>query len=145
MRLLGIRRFRRRRRIKLRLRNIVFLFSWLWVLAVMPNELKIIGLIGWPIIWKLAPLALKKAIYPQGENPGHVYVIQDKETELYKIGRTTNLERRLRELGVGRTARLISSKRVGDCHAVEKSAHKRYRRNRLPQTEYFKLPRPPEI
>lgn len=76
---------------------------------------------------------------------GVVYVIQDTSTGLYKIGRTTNMERRMRELGVGKTARLIDSKAVNDAAAVEKAAHKRYKDSRLPQTEYFKLNSRPRI
>ena len=88
---------------------------------------------------------LSGAFKPSGDSPGTVYVIQDKETGLYKIGRTTNMQRRMRELGVGKTARLITSKSVGDAPAVEKAAHQRYKANRLPQTEYFKLGSPPAI
>jgi hypothetical protein len=76
---------------------------------------------------------------------GTVYVIQDIGTGLYKIGRTTDMDRRMRELGVGKSARLIASKRVGDAPAVERAAHQRYRANRLPQTEYFRLSGPPVI
>lgn len=76
---------------------------------------------------------------------GTVYVIQDLGTGLYKIGRTTNMNRRMRELGVGRSARLVTSKQVRDANAVERAAHQRYRAYRLPQTEYFKLDAPPEI
>ena len=87
----------------------------------------------------------RSAAPPEGLNPGSVYVIRDKDTGLYKIGRTGNMERRMRELGVGKTAELISHHAVGDMVAVEKAAHERYKANRLPQTEYFKLSKPPFI
>ena len=90
---------------------------------------------------------LARAI-PSANNPelaGTVYVIQDIQSRLYKIGRTTNLQRRMKELGVGATARLISSKQVSNAAEVERRAHQRYKSARLPQTEYFKLDRPPMI
>jgi hypothetical protein len=80
-----------------------------------------------------------------GGRAGTVYVIQDISTGLYKIGITTNMQRRMRELGVGTTARLVEQKQVSDARAVEKAAHKRYKAQRLPQTEYFRLDRPPTI
>jgi len=76
---------------------------------------------------------------------GHVYVIQDKRTGLYKIGRTTDLNRRMRELGVGKSSRLIQSKEVDNAPLSEKEAHKKYKDSRLPQTEYFNLDNPPSI
>lgn len=76
---------------------------------------------------------------------GSVYVIQDLRTGLYKIGLTTNMKRRMRELGVGETARLVKERKVDDAVAVEKAAHKRYKAHRLRQTEYFNLSEPPEI
>lgn len=76
---------------------------------------------------------------------GWIYVIQDKTTGLYKIGRTKNIDRRMKELGVGKSARLIKRKFVADCHKAEKDLHQRYKSQRLPQTEYFKLKTPPMI
>ena len=76
---------------------------------------------------------------------GFVYVVQDIESKLYKIGRTQNMERRMQELGVGKTARLVNSKYVPDAIKIERQAHIRYKSNRLPQTEYFRLQQPPSI
>jgi hypothetical protein len=76
---------------------------------------------------------------------GTVYVIQDSATGLYKIGRTGNMERRMAELGVGKSARLISQHPTSDAAALESAAHRRYRNQRLPQTEYFRLSAPPTI
>jgi len=86
-----------------------------------------------------------KPLKPQTDKSGWVYVIQDNTTRLYKIGRTKNIERRLKELGVGKSARLIQRKLVADCYAVERAAHQRYKTHRLPQTEYFKLSSAPII
>ena len=80
---------------------------------------------------------------PSGD--GYVYVIQDIDTGLYKIGVTNNPERRLKELGVGNSAVLISYDYFQNAREVEKNAHKRYSDYRLPQTEYFKLNQPPSI
>ena len=43
---------------------------------------------------------------------GYVYVILHKDTNLYKIGRTTNQSRRFKELEVGDLTKLIKSYRV---------------------------------
>jgi len=76
---------------------------------------------------------------------GFVYVVQDTDSKLYKIGRTQNMDRRMQELGVGRTATLIASNYVSDAVETERQAHIRYKSYRLPQTEYFRLPHPPSI
>ena len=76
---------------------------------------------------------------------GYVYVIQDIESSLYKIGITIDPERRLKELGVGNSAVLISCDYYPNAKEIEKNSHKRYAESRLPQTEYFKLNQPPEI
>ena len=79
------------------------------------------------------------------DGDGYVYVIQDIDTCLYKIGITNNPDRRLKELGVGNTAVLISCEYYENAREIEKNAHKRYGKYRLPQTEYFKLNQPPAI
>lgn len=76
---------------------------------------------------------------------GTVYVLQHIDTGLYKIGRTTNMKARMRTLGVGKTTRLISSRYVSNAAEVEKAAHRRYKGQRLPQTEYFRLDSAPSI
>ena len=76
---------------------------------------------------------------------GYVYVIQDINSGLYKIGITIDPDRRLKELGVGNSSILISCEYYPNARDIEKNAHKRYSEFRLPQTEYFKLDNPPEI
>lgn len=76
---------------------------------------------------------------------GYVYVIQDVESGLYKIGITIDPDRRFKELGVDNTAILISCDYYPNARDIEKAAHRRYSEFRLPQTEYFKLNQPPEI
>jgi predicted GIY-YIG superfamily endonuclease len=99
-----------------------------------------LSIYAWQMLWKvLAGLGNN-----QGD-AGVVYVIEEMRTGLYKIGMTTNLERRMRELGVGKTARLVQQRQVSDARAVERAAHERYKAHRIPQTEYFKLNSPPSI
>ena len=76
---------------------------------------------------------------------GYVYVIQDLDSGLFKIGYTKNPERRFDELGVGLTAQEISCDYFDNARDVEKAAHKKYSDARLPQSEYFKLYQPPVI
>ena len=47
-------------------------------------------------------------------------------TGMYKIGRTKDLERRKKELGVRMSADLIKAQFFNDCRAVEKRIHKEY-------------------
>jgi hypothetical protein len=79
------------------------------------------------------------------DRKGHVYVLQDIRTGLYKIGRTSDMSRRMKELGVGKTSRIVDSKIVDDSYKVEREAHFRYKNSRLPQSEYFNLDSPPSI
>ena len=79
------------------------------------------------------------------DKEGHVYLIQDISTGLYKIGITKNMEKRMKQLGVGDTARLIDDIFVPDARAREKALHKKYADARLPQTEYFKVGYQPSL
>ena len=74
---------------------------------------------------------------------GTVYVIQNISTGLYKIGITTNMQQRMRQLRVGKSSRLIGQRWSSDARAVERAAHQRYKAQRIPQTEYFNLSTPP--
>ena len=70
---------------------------------------------------------------------GHVYLIQDIKTGLYKIGITKNMEKRMKQLGVGDTAKLVDDIFVPDARGREKQLHEKYKDARLPQTEYFNI------
>ncbi len=98
-----------------------------------------------PFIPNLSSLISSAQPYQGKSSLGTVYVIQDTATGLYKIGRTTNMERRMRELGVGKTARLVNYRQVANADQVESMAHRRYKSHRLPQTEYFRLSTPPTV
>ena len=76
---------------------------------------------------------------------GHVYLIQDNRTGLYKIGITKNMEKRMKQLGVGQTAKLIDDIFVPDAKEREKQLHKKYKDARLPQTEYFNIGYQPSL
>ena len=70
---------------------------------------------------------------------GHVYLIKDIRSGLYKIGITKNMGKRMKQLGVGDTAELIDDIFVPDARDREKQLHKKYKDARLPQTEYFNI------
>ena len=60
------------------------------------------------------------------DKEGHVYLIQDISTGLYKICITKNMEKRMKQLGVGDTAKLIDYIYVPDARSREKELHKKY-------------------
>ena len=87
----------------------------------------------------------KDAWEEDNSKEGHVYLIQDIDTGLYKIGITKNMEKRMKQLGVEDTANLIDDIFVPDARAREKELHKKYASARLPQTEYFKVGYQPSL
>ena len=70
---------------------------------------------------------------------GYVYIILHKETNLYKVGKTIDEDRRFKELDVGGSTKLVKSYRVFNHSSVEKLCHKAFADKRLPQSEYFQL------
>lgn len=90
-------------------------------------------------------VSLRRQRVAQLRGPGTVYVIQNISTGLYKIGITTNMQQRMRQLRVGKTSRLIGQRWSSDARAVERAAHQRYKAHRIPQAEYFNLSTPPII
>ena len=65
---------------------------------------------------------------------GWLYII--KNGDLYKIGITKNLDRRMRELKPDYVIAKIYSRDFKD---LEKEIHNRFKNFRIPQTEYFRL------
>ena len=65
---------------------------------------------------------------------GFVYLIRNKD--LYKIGRTQNLEQRMRQL---KPDEVVSTFKTSNYEELEKQLHRRYKDVRLPQSEYFRL------
>ncbi|WP_269625113.1 GIY-YIG nuclease family protein [Prochlorococcus marinus] len=66
--------------------------------------------------------------------PGFVYVIRNKD--LYKIGITVSIKRRVKEL---KPDEVVAVKEASNIRGIEKLLHKRYKHCRVPQTEYFRL------
>ena len=68
------------------------------------------------------------------EEIGHVYFIRNQD--LYKIGITKDLKRRMDEL---KPDEIINTVRCKNSREVEKDLHDTFKDYRLPQTEYFRL------
>ena len=66
--------------------------------------------------------------------PGFVYLIRNKD--LYKIGITISMKRRVKEL---KPDEVVAVKEAANMRGIEKLLHKRYKERRIPQTEYFRL------
>ena len=67
-------------------------------------------------------------------NKGYVYLIRNGD--LYKIGHTENLERRLKQL---QPNILIQSLEIDRSLNLEQELHRRFQSVRIPQSEYFRL------
>lgn len=65
---------------------------------------------------------------------GYVYLIRNGD--LYKIGHTENLERRLKQL---MPCELVQALKTDRSLNLEQELHRRFRDARIPQTEYFRL------
>ena len=65
---------------------------------------------------------------------GHVYLIRNQD--LYKIGHTENLDRRIKQL---QPCVLVQSLETDRSLNLERELHKQYEDVRLPQSEYFRL------
>ena len=65
---------------------------------------------------------------------GFVYFI--KNEDIYKIGITDNLLRRLNQL---KPDEVINTVRCTNYETLEKQLHKKFKNQRIPQTEYFRL------
>jgi len=65
---------------------------------------------------------------------GWLYLIRNRD--LYKIGITKNLENRMRQL---KPDNIVAKLYTGDYVKLERELHNRYKKYRIPQTEYFRL------
>ena len=65
---------------------------------------------------------------------GFVYFI--KNDDIYKIGITDNLMRRMKEL---QADEMINTVKCVNYESLEKELHKEFKKYRIPQTEYFRL------
>ena len=73
-------------------------------------------------------------IVDKSKKIGFVYFIRNDD--IYKIGITDNLMRRMKEL---QADEIINSVRCVNYEALEKDLHKEFKKYRIPQTEYFRL------
>ena len=65
---------------------------------------------------------------------GFVYLIRNGD--LHKIGRTDNLQKRLKQLKPDEVVQVLETDRSRD---LEHELHQQFKKKRLPQTEYFRL------
>ena len=65
---------------------------------------------------------------------GWLYLIRNRD--LYKIGITKNFENRMRQL---KPDNVVAKSYTADFVKLERELHNRYKKYRIPQTEYFRL------
>ena len=65
---------------------------------------------------------------------GWLYLIRNRD--LYKIGITKNFENRMRQL---KPDNVVAKYYTADFVKLERELHNRYKKFRIPQTEYFRL------
>jgi len=73
---------------------------------------------------------------PEGSTAGLGFVYFVRNDEIYKIGITENLLRRIKEL---KPDEILNSVRCSNYQEIEKSMHAHFKNRRIPQTEYFRL------
>ena len=74
--------------------------------------------------------------YPQEPEGDWVYLIEANIEGLFKIGITSDLDRRMKEL---RPSAILTTIRTSRSRTVEKDLHEQYQHARLAGTEYFRL------
>lgn len=72
--------------------------------------------------------------YVEEANNGFVYLIRNQD--IYKIGITKNLLKRMDQL---KADELLDSVRCSNYKELEKEIHQKFKQFRIPQTEYFRL------
>ena len=70
---------------------------------------------------------------------GYVCIVLHKETKVYKIGSSEDLERKFKDLGVGDTTELIKSYWVINPDSVVNSCYKDFKDKILPESQYLQL------
>ena len=65
---------------------------------------------------------------------GWLYLIRNRD--IYKIGITKNIDIRMRQL---KPDNVVAKLYTGDYMKLERELHYRYKKFRIPQTEYFRL------
>ena len=82
----------------------------------------------------LSPFGDSKQSAKEGVVQGYVYFVRNGD--LFKIGITENLLRRMNELSPDE---LLNTVRCFNYQEVERELHRRFKDVRLPQTEYFRM------
>ena len=77
---------------------------------------------------------LIKEINRLRDTPGYVYLLRNKD--LYKIGITMSMRRRIKEL---KPDEVLEVMQMPNTRGVERVLHARFRHKRIPQSEYFRL------
>ena len=80
--------------------------------------------------------AIKATKQPKRSTAGFGFVYFVRNDEIYKIGITDNLLRRLKEL---KPDEILNSVRCSNYQEIEKKMHAHFKKRRIPQTEYFRL------
>ena len=80
--------------------------------------------------------AIKARRLPERSTAGFGFVYFVRNDEIYKIGITDNLLRRIKEL---KPDEILNSVRCSNYQEIEKSMHAHFKNRRIPQTEYFRL------
>ena len=73
---------------------------------------------------------------PERSTAGFGFVNFVRNDEIYKVGITDNLLRRLKEL---KPDEILNSVRCSNCQEIEKKMHAHFKDIRIPRTEYFRL------
>ena len=79
---------------------------------------------------------IKARRLPERSTSGFGFVYFVRNDEIYKIGITDNLLRRIKEL---KPDEILNSVRCSNYSEIEKSMHAHFKNRRIPQTEYFRL------
>ena len=79
---------------------------------------------------------IKPRKQPERSTDGFGFVYFVRNDEIYKIGITDNLLRRIKEL---KPDEILNSVRCSNYQEIEKSMHAHFKNRRIPQTEYFRL------
>lgn len=73
---------------------------------------------------------------PERNRAGFGFVYFVRNDDIYKVGITDNLLRRLKEL---KPDEILNSVRCSNYQDIEKKIHAHFKKRRIPQTEYFRL------
>ena len=70
---------------------------------------------------------------------GYVCIVFHKDTKVYKVGSSDDVERKFEELGVGDSTELVKSYWVINHRSVAENCIKKFADKRIPKSEYYQL------